>query len=214
MHEELPQETVPVFSQEEFSAEEEPPLFSDGNGVLDADPNPNAVICYSGFALCLQGLCFLPLGDFFDSAMLGYGGGLTAEYTFPNIIPDTLTLGLSLSADFMHLLPKNGTSASENVFAAAGIWGRIPFAVRRTWLAFQPELQAGLRFRIEDSVTMDTVFSIQAGLRWTPSGCRQMEAALSPFFSFILKSDSNGESVYGAGIKLGIVWHFGEGVIY
>ena len=114
----------------------------------------------------------------------------------------------------MHLLPKKSGSALENVFASAGLWTRIPFAIKRSWFAFQPELSAGVRFRLKDSINTDTVFSIQAGLRWTPSGCRQMEAALSPFFSFILKSDSNGESVYGAGIKLGIVWHFGEGVIY
>ncbi|MBO4404201.1 MAG: hypothetical protein J5780_02590 [Treponema sp.] len=162
----------------------------------------------------MHGLCFLPLGEFSDTVQLGAGAGILAEYTFPNIIPDTLTLGLSLSADFMHLLPKNSDSALENVFASAGIWTRIPFAIKRTWFAFQPELSAGVRFRLEDNVNIDKVFSLQTGFRWTPSGCRKLEAALSPFFSFILKSDSDGQSVYGAGIKLGIVWHFGEAAVY
>ncbi len=195
-----------------------------GLDVLDADPDPDAVIRYKGIALCAGGTASMP-GD--GSKILKYaaGGELGLELTLPefDIIPDSIDWGFSARFEYSFEFPSDNAEfeSADAMYAFFGLWSRIPFTALGTWFAMQPEIAYGLAGEKtvsknsgskNDEIDFCHTVRASVGFRWIPRALPRLEIEASPFYSFVLHSDN--QTLNQIGVRVGFVFHFGRVYLY
>ena len=150
-------------------------------------------------------------GDYGDSGIMNFGGGMVAEFFLPKFLwmQDTMSWGLSGRLEYEHTMPKSGgkiQSFDESPFLF-GTWFRI--AMDR--FAIQPELAMGvLSYGVDGDDVSDSqvlpVFAASVGLRLHPDHdqMRNVELEAAPVFHFT--PAMYGHSVSQFGLRLGVLY--------
>lgn len=171
---------------------------------------------YQGFAFGGGLFTQFPLGDYSDFAAMNLGVSLAGEYTLPLELGNNVDLGLALRAEFGHVFTKSGTplKADEELRAFAAFWTRIPFMLGNQFLAFQPEVGAGVstffsKYEVsgkeKKATYISPLVSTALSFRWIPQSLQKLEIEAAPLFTLVPEKD---KATMMLGLRLGAVWHF------
>lgn len=171
---------------------------------------------YQGFAFGGGLFTQFPLGDYSDFAAMNLGASLAGEYTLPLELGNNVDLGLALRAEFGHVFTKSGTplKADEELRAFAAFWTRIPFMLGNQFLAFQPEVGAGVstffsKYEVsgkeKKATYISPLVSTALSFRWIPQSLQKLEIEAAPLFTLVPEKD---KATMMLGLRLGAVWHF------
>ncbi len=151
---------------------------------------------YQGFAFGGGLFTQFPLGDYSDFAAMNLGASLAGEYTLPLELGNNVDLGLALRAEFGHVFTKSGTplKADEELRAFAAFWTRIPFMLGNQFLAFQPEVGAGVstffsKYEVsgkeKKATYISPLVSTALSFRWIPQSLQKLEIEAAPLFTLV-----------------------------
>ena len=129
-----------------------------------------------------------------------------------------MDMGASVRIDYDHSFTKGTLERYEGVTASAGLWLRIPFAIKNQSFAFQPEISYGLNFAFakgKDGTALDDLYLSQSicvapALRYVApaEALKNMEFELSPLWTIMPQRD--GGLIQTIGFRFGALWHFGK----
>ena len=158
------------------------------------------------------------VGDWADYSPANLGITAFAEYTLPEFLPKSMDMGASLHIDYDHSFTKGTLERYEGVTASAGLWLRIPFAIKNQSFAFQPEVSYGVNFAMakgKDGTDTNGLYLSQAicvapALRYVApvEALKNLEFEFSPLWTIM--PQKGGGLIQTIGFRFGALWHFGK----
>ncbi len=180
----------------------------------------NSVKDHQGFSVGIHGEGIFPFGEYTDYETAGTGGGLSVEYTLPPL-SQRLSLGFSLRSTYRYYFLKDDIplSSLNDIDTTAGCFLRLPFALGKLNMAFQPELGYGVLMHLAGSksgVDMDALYvnqlaafspSLRFLLPGNDSSDGNFEIELSPVYSAVFEQDNIQHSL---GARIGFIWDISD----